>query len=397
MTVIVEPLAGVRSAAMSLWVPCGAANDTAGELGTATVLSDLALRGAGGRTSRQLSDDLDRLGLQRESSAGLYHTRYSAAATASNLLAGLSLFADVVRRPALGSDDFDACRQLALQELDGLDDDPRSEALIALRRHHWPEPLGRNVMGESADLDMLTLDPVRESHQRRFVPAGTILGLAGDLDPTQVVDVVAGVFGDWRGSESTPIRADESHTSDGFIERQTEQTHIAIACPYIREIEDDYYVARVAAEVLSGGSSGRLFTEIREIKGLCYSVGTSYASLKDRASLLGYAGTSNDRAQATLDAFLHELRRLGSGVEAGEVNRAKIGLMSGTVMSGESTSARAGAAVADFFTRGRVRTLEEIVNAIDSVTIEQVDAFVRKQKLGPFTVVTVGPKQLEVA
>jgi predicted Zn-dependent peptidase len=396
LTVIVEPMAGVRSAAMSLWVPCGGANDPVGQLGTANVLSDLTLRGAGGRTSRQLSDDLDRLGLQRDSSAGLYHTRYSAAATSANLLAGIPLFADIIRAPVLGADDFEACRQLALQELDGLDDDPRSEALIALRQHHWPEPLGRNVMGEVADLDMLSLDLVRDSHAARFVPAGSILGLAGDLDPKQAIDIIEKALGDWAGSPPTPIRADEHKTSDAFIERQTEQTHIGIACPYIREVDDDYYIGRVAAEVLSGGSSGRLFTEIREIKGLCYSVGTSYASLKDRASLLGYAGTSNERAQATLDAFLHELRRIGEGVEQGEVERAKIGLMSGTVMSGESTGARASAVVSDYFSRGRVRPLEEIASAIDAVTVDQVDDFVRRTKLGPFTVVTVGPKELEI-
>ena len=189
----------------------------------------------------------------------------------------------------------------------------------------------------------------------------------------------------------------ESNISDGFIQRETEQTHIAIACPYVGELDEDYYVARVAAEVLSGGSSGRLFTEIREIKGLCYSVGTSYASLKDRASLMGYAGTSNDRAQATLDAFLHELSRLNGGIDEGEVERAKIGLMSGTVMSGESTGARASAVASDFFSRGRVRPLEEIAQMIDAVSVQQVDEFVRRHKLGPFTVVTVGPKRLEVA
>jgi predicted Zn-dependent peptidase len=142
--------------------------------------------------------------------------------------------------------------------------------------------------------------------------------------------------------------------------------------------------------------SGRLFTEIREKRALVYNVWAGYSSLKGSGSILGYAGTSNDRAQATLDTFIAELYRLQEGVTADELKRAKTGLKASTIMQGESTSARAGAIAHDFFMRGRIRTLDEIKDAIDSVSLDQVNAFLKKTPPGPFTIVIVGPKELNI-
>jgi predicted Zn-dependent peptidase len=153
---------------------------------------------------------------------------------------------------------------------------------------------------------------------------------------------------------------------------------------------------RLAIEVLSGGMSGRLFTEVREKRGLVYNVSAGYMSLKGQGSILGYAGTSNERAQATLDTVIHELYRLHEGVSKEELDRAKTGLKASTIMQGESTSARAGAIAHDYFMRGRIRTLDEIKAALDSVTLDQVNAWLKKNPPGPFTIVTVGPKELKI-
>ena len=112
--------------------------------------------------------------------------------------------------------------------------------------------------------------------------------------------------------------------------------------------------------------------------------------------MLGYAGTSNDRAQATLDTFLVELERFSQGITQAELDRAKTGLKAATIMQGESTSARAGSIAHDYFIRGRIRTLDEIKQAIDSVSLDQVNAYLKSHEPGPFTIVTVGPKALKL-
>jgi predicted Zn-dependent peptidase len=387
---------GVQSAAMTFLVPAGSASDPADRSGAAAVLSDLVLRGAGSRDSKQLTDHLDRLGLQRSSSVGVHHTRFGCAALATQVMQGLPVYSDVVRRPHLPETGFESARDLALQALAGLDDEPRQKLLIKLREWHLPSPYGRSSMGHKDHLEKLTLELCKADHARRYHADGAIMAVAGNIDFNQLKDEVGKYFGDWNGTREAPLAVMPPPGNFHHEHQQSEQTHIGIAWPSIPETDPHYYTLRLALEVLSGGMSGRLFTEVREKRGLCYSVWAGYTSLKGQGSVLGYAGTSNERAQATLDCFVSELHRLSEGVTPAELERAKTGLKASTIMQGESTSARAGAIAHDYFIRGRIRTLEEIKDAIDAVTVEQVNAYLKRHRAGPFTIVTVGPKELNL-
>ena len=336
LILLAERMPGVRSAAMTLLVPAGGATDAVDRRGSATVLAEMTLRGAGTRDARALTEHLDELGLARSSAAGLHHTRFSAAALAANVLQGLPAYCDIIRRPHLKDDAFEPSRDLAMQALAGLEDNPQSLVMVRLREQAWPAPLGRNPMGEEADLAHLTAEAVRSDHSCRYTPQGSILALAGDVEFDALRDEVARLLGDWRGAEEPGMLLSPPAHRFRFVEQDSQQTHIAMAYPAAAETDEDYYRARLAVETLSGGMSGRLFTEIREKKGLCYSVTAGYTSAPSLASIFCYAGTSNDRAQATLDGLLHELRRMEKGITASELDRAKIGLKAATVMSGES-------------------------------------------------------------
>jgi predicted Zn-dependent peptidase len=396
LTLLCEKMPGVQSAAMTLLVPAGSATDPVDRTGSATVLSDLVLRGAGERDSRTLTDYLDSLGLQRSSSVGVHHTRFGCAALAERVMEGLGVYADILRRPQMPEPGFDAARDLALQALAGIEDEPRQKLMIKLREWHLPSPYGRSSLGQKDHLEKLTIELARADHGRRYHSKEAILSIAGNIDFKKVKAEVQRHFGDWNGSTEVPLEVLPPPGNFHHEEQKSEQTHIGIAWPSVTETHPDYYTVRLAVEVLSGGMSGRLFTEVREKRALCYSVWAGYSALKDQGSILGYAGTSNDRAQATLDCFISELHRLTEGVTPAELERAKTGLKAATVMQGESTSARAGAIAHDFFIRGRIRTLEEIKAGIDAVTVEQVNAYLKAHEPGPFTIVTVGPKPLKL-
>lgn len=396
LTLLVEKMPGVQSAAMSFVIDAGAATDPADRTGSATVLSDLVLRGAGSRDSRALTDYLDSLGLQRSSSAGIFHARFGSAALAERVLDALPVYSDIVRRPHLPEEGFEAARDLALQSLEGIDDDPRQKLMIKLREWHFPSPYGRNTMGEKAHLEKLTIESMKTDWQRRYRAKNAILALAGNVDFSQAKDLVETSFGDWQAGEETVIQQTPAPGNYRHEPQQSEQTHIGLAYPAMPETDPDYYTLRLGIEILSGGMSGRLFTEIREKRALVYNVSAGYSSLKGMGSILGYAGTSNDRAQATLDTFINELYRFQDGVTEQELARAKTGLKASTIMQGESTSARAGAISHDFFMRGRIRTLDEIKAAIDGVTLDHLNEFLKKNPPGPFTIVTVGPKELDL-
>jgi predicted Zn-dependent peptidase len=180
------------------------------------------------------------------------------------------------------------------------------------------------------------------------------------------------------------------------LSKETQQTQIAIAFPSVPIGHPEYYAALGAVNVLSGGMSARLFTEVREKRGLCYAVWATYTTFKDRASVLCYAGTTNDRAQETLDVTLGELQRLQEGISKDEVERVQAGLKSSLIMQEESTSARAGTLASDWYYLGRVRTVEEIQAAVNGLTPRKILNHLRRHPPQDFTIVTLGPKPLRV-
>jgi predicted Zn-dependent peptidase len=396
LTLLGEKMPFVQSAALTLMLPAGSATDPAHGSGSATVLADLVTRGAGSRDNRQLTEYLDSLGLQRGCSVGVYHLRFSCAAIAAKVIESISTISDIVRRPQLPEAGFEAAKDLALQALAGLEDDPRQKLTISLREIFLPQPLGRNPMGNIRDLKKMSLKECKSDWENRFQPKDAILAIAGNIDFEQVKAEVEKYFGDFTGSGLPKIELIPQTQRYHFEKQKSEQTHIGIAYPSVPETHKDYYKVRIASEVLGGGMSGRLFTEIREKRALCYSIWAGYTSLKDNGAILAYAGTSNERAQATLDCMIEQINLMGEGIMQNELDRAKVGLKAATIMAGESTGARAGAIAHDFFMRGRIRTLDEIKKEIDGITVEQVNDCLKKMPAGPFTIVLVGPKELKV-
>ncbi len=182
LTLLCEKMPGVQSAAMAIQLVAGAAGDPPGKSGCATVLADLVIRGAGDRDTRQLSDHLDRLGLHRSSGVGVHHARFACEAVAGRVMESIPAYADIIRRPQLPKTGFEAARDLALQALESLADDPRQMLLVKLRQFFLPAPFGRNPVGEVKDLKSLTLKDAKTEWQRRYQASGAILAVAGNVD-----------------------------------------------------------------------------------------------------------------------------------------------------------------------------------------------------------------------
>jgi len=396
LTLLAEHMGHVRSAALNFLVPGGCAFDPPKNLGMASVLAELIVRGAGPRDSRQLMLALDNLGLDRSESVGQLHLRFWGATLADNLPAALEIYADILRRPHLPESEMDAVKALALQDLHGLEDEPRSLALIELRRRHYPPPLGRDRHGTAEGIDRLTAEAVRSHHHRFFQPRGMIVSVAGNIQWEALRQQVGRLFGDWPPGPDPAIKLGRAPAGTKHMAKATEQTQIAIAYPSVPFGHEDYYAAQGAVQVLSGGMSARLFTEVREKRGLCYAVWASYQTFKDRASVLCYAGTLNQQAPETLRVLLGELRGLSRGVTTEEIERVQAGLKSSLIMQQESTSARAGALASDWYYLGRVRSLDEIQAAISGLTPPRILDHVRRYPPRGFTIVTLGPRPVRL-
>ncbi|MCP4708011.1 MAG: insulinase family protein [Planctomycetes bacterium] len=396
MTLVVEPMKEVSSAAFMFLLPMGVAFDPAEKTGMASVLSELVYRGAGEMDNRQLSESLDGLGLHRHSGIATLFGSFGGALVGGNLLEALKLHGEILRRPRLAEKQFEACRELAIQSLDSLEDDPRHKISLLVKEKYLPYPFGRPAPGKRDELQVIRHSEVVEHWGARATPANMILSVAGKIYMEPLVEAVEHCFGDWEGDKPAELERGEQENQVFHQPYDGAQMHIGVMYRSVAYQHEDYYAALAAVSVLSGGMGSRLFTEVREKRGLCYAVGAAHQVIGGYGTVQGYLGSTPERAQEALDVMLEELRKLSDGITENELDRAKVGLRSSLIMQGESTTARAVSCASDYYHLGRVRSLQEIEEKIINLTVQDVVDHAKRFKPKDFTIVTIGPEKLNV-
>ncbi len=397
LVLVAEPISSLESAAFTFLVPAGCAVDPTESQGLAMLTCELVLRGCGERDSRQFVQDLENLGVEHGESVSVSHASFSGATLAGNLLPALDIYADLLQRPRLPAEQLDAVRMVALQELQAIEDEPGQKVMLELRRHQYPDPWGRSSHGQWQAIEQIGLDQICTHYTQYYQPRGAILGVAGNFDWQRLKDHVASRFGDWAARDVAQPPTGPALTKLAHIPHDSNQTQIGIAFESLPYRHPDYFQAWGAVGVLSGGMSSRLFTEVREKRGLCYSVYATMHTLRDQGSVLCYAGTSAERAQETLDVTLSELVRVADGVLPNELDRLKARIKSSLIMQQESSISRSGAVARDWYHLGRVRTLDEVGGLVDALSCDSINAYLSAHPPADFTVVTLGPKPLEVS
>lgn len=400
MPLLVEKIDGVRSCGLTWLLPAGSARDPDDRLGLSAMWAELLVRGAGALDSRAQADAFDGLGAARGIGVETFHMALSSTLLGSRLNDALPLIVDMVRRPRMDEDSFEPSRDLCVQAIESLKDEPAERLMTLLKSRHAAPPINRSPLGTIEGIGGIKREELLPAWNERARPKGSILALAGDVDARAVAARLNELLRGWEGAASE-VKWGRSSTRGYHHENdQTNQVHIAIAYDSPSESDPGCWEERIATAVLSGGMSGRLFTEVREKRGLCYSVYASYAADAKYGRTTAYVGTTPDKAQQSLDVLTAELRRIRT--EAGritpaEFQRAVIGMKSKLVMSGESSGARANALARDWWKLGRARSLDELTKTIDDVTLERVNAHLaRRADLGEITLATIGPAALRV-
>lgn len=400
IVLVVETIPGVASAALSWRLPVGSAGDPADGDGRSAMFSEMIFRGAGDLDSRGHSEHLDRCGARRSASTQTHHLQIDATCLGDRLADVLPLVTSMVRSPALPAEAIDPVRSLCLQSLEGLNDEPQHLVMVRLREQHHPPPFNRSGYGDQRALETMTVEDLRRDWRDRCVPRGSILSLAGAVDADHVAKTLEPLLGAWTGAYAEPTRQGEARRGYLHVGQDTAQVHIALAYDAPPERHEDSMLERLATSILGGSTSGRLFTEVRQKRSLCYSVGASYRAGRKEGAVTVYAGTTPERAQETFDVSMAEIERLfgngGAGITREEFDRAVIGLKSHLVMQGESTPARANALGADQFRIGRARGLEERARAVDAITLDGLRAYAARRDARRCTIVSIGPVPLEV-
>jgi predicted Zn-dependent peptidase len=258
----------------------------------------------------------------------------------------------------------------------------------------YGEGLGRSIYGTEPGIESITADDIRAFYESRYHAGGAILAVAGRVDAKEVKEWVESAFGDWHAKPIVPLSQPQGHAAYEHLESPSSQTHIGFAFNSIPYGHPDYFKMRAGIGILSDGMSSRLFDRVREQRGLCYTVTASCHSMKHCAGVFGYAGTTPERAQETLDVTLREIEHLCDDLDAGELERWQVRIQSLLIMEQESSASRASSLASDYYQIGRPMTTAELESAIESLTLDDVRNHWRSHPPTDYRIVTLGPHPL---
>ena len=395
MVVLGEPMPWLESVAFSLLLPAGTRTEPSDRLGLAGMTLEMCQRGAGPYSSRDVVERLDFLGVDRSSSVTTFYTSMSMAAMSRVLEPTLEVAAAIVLEPHFPEDELEESRQSALLELASIDDDPAQKCFKELKRLRFGDVFGRSSLGSESGLNETTLEDCKKYHRNHFNPDRSILSLAGNFDWDRFLIIAERLFGKWQGPAYIGPQNVLSIPGNSHLQHDSQQTHIALAYDAVPYNHPEYYQGRGLVGILSDGMSSRLFAEVREKRGLVYSVSASAHSLHDCGSVLCYAGTTAPRAQETLDVTVQTIRSLENGIDPAELKRLKARVRTSLVMEQESSSSRSAQMAHDWAYLGRVPSRQELLQTIEALTCESLLNHYQNHPPRRWSLVTIGPDSLE--
>jgi predicted Zn-dependent peptidase len=227
-------------------------------------------------------------------------------------------------------------------------------------------------------------------------PKGSIISVAGDINHNAILQSVQEQTENWCGESFYQVETSSPTRGIHHIEQDTSQVHIGIALDAPEASDSNSILERIAVSMFGGATSGRLFTEVRQKRSLCYSVHAAYQPSRENSTVRIHAGTTPDRATETIDVILDQLDLLQKGVTKEEFDRTITRLRARTVMSGESTAARAGSLLGDQYAISKTRTLEDRLSELSAPSLDEVNEYLNTRLSGAMTLVFLGPKALDV-
>jgi len=370
-------------------------NEPEEKLGLAHLFEYMLFQGTEYKDARTLNEAFESLGARKGASTGWETSQVLAQIVNTKFDAVLELVHELMLMSTFPKDELEKMRSIILQEIRRRDDEPGSRIFDLARANFYRgSSLGRMILGTIESVSTLQQQDLRDFWEARYHPNNVLFSIAGKFDWEHVIEKMQALFANWSGrAEPSPEQRPEPAPSVSLERQEGKQEHLGLMVPFPNYTDPDYYAAQVISEVLGGNMASRLFVEVREKRGLVYSVSASLTSHKHSGALRVYAGTTPEQGRECLKVIVDELRKLGlDGITADELARAKVQLKSENVMRGEGSGARMGANARSWWYERRIRTIQEVKEAIDAVTEEQVLNVLRSfSLLNPLTIAAIGP------
>ncbi|MGH2340380.1 M16 family metallopeptidase [Segnochrobactraceae bacterium EtOH-i3] len=373
VTIATDTMAHVESAALGIWVGAGARSETAAEHGISHLLEHMAFKGTGSRSAQAIAEEIEAVGGEMNAATSVENTAYYVRLLGEDVGLGLDILSDILTDSTLDPEELEREQHVIVQELGAAQDTPEDRVFDLLQEAAFPDqPIGRPILGTEETVRGFTPAAIRHYLDTHYRGPAVVVSAAGAVNHDRLVELCGGALGGFPAVAGPAPEAARYRGGIQLEERDLNETQIVLGFEGRSYRADDYYPLQVLSSVLGGGMSSRLFQEIREKRGLCYSIYSFHWGYADTGLFGVHAATGEEDVAELVPLIVDELFRAGRDLGEVEVRRAKAQMRAGLLMARESVAARAGQTARQILTHGRPLTPAEISARLEAVTVSDV-------------------------
>jgi len=393
LTVISHAMAEVETTSLGIWIGAGSRSETLSEHGVAHFLEHMAFKGTARRSARDIAEEIEAVGGELNAATGVDSTAYYARVLRKDLGLALDILSDIILEPRFDRSELCRERDVILQEIAAAMDSPDDIVFDLVQEAAFPDQsVGRPILGTAKSVTRFKRAHLGTYLSAHYHGPNMVLAAAGAVDHGLLVAEAERRLASFdAGTAPEPERAVYSG-GVGRSDKPFEQTHLVLAFEAPAYRHPDYFTAQILAGALGGGMSSRLFQEVRERRGLCYSIYAFASGLVDSGMFAVHAAGGPDRAHALIEVIREELLNAAdSGFHEEEIARVKAQLKMGLLAGLESSSARAEQLARQILIHGRPLTTAELIEKVEQVQASSLQSLVASLLASPVSLATVGP------
>ena len=392
LTVATDAMPSVESASVGLWVGVGTRHEKPTENGLAHLIEHMVFKGTAKRDAAAIAREIEDVGGHMNAYTSREQTAYYAKVLADDVPVAIDLISDIVQNSVFDPTELDRERAVIVQEIAQVNDTPDDVIFDHFQTAAFPEQgLGRPVLGTPEVVRSVPRQSLVDYVAQSYGGDGCILSVAGRVDHDRVVEMAAERFSAMPAKTTKTTDAGRYTGGEIRVERELEQLHVILGFRGTSFDDPDFYTLQVLSMIYGGGMSSRLFQEVREKRGLAYSIYSFTSAYQDDGLLGVYAGTGADEVGEVMPVICDQLRAIPDEMDESELARAKIQLKSSLLMSRESTSARCEQLANHFLVHGRLPDLQDIIDNVEKVDPAAIRRMVERLLKDQPTLTAVGP------
>ncbi|MEJ2624714.1 MAG: pitrilysin family protein [Pseudolabrys sp.] len=375
LSVITDQMPHLKTAALGVWAGSGSRDEHPDEHGISHLLEHMAFKGTKRRSARQIAEEIEAVGGDLNAATSIETTAYYARVLQEDVPLGLDVLSDILADPTFDPVELKREQNVIVQEIGATEDTPDDLVFDRLQETAFPQQaVGRSILGTPETVRSFTPEGLRTYLTRNYRGPDMIVAAAGAVEHDKIVAEVEQRFASFTGPAAPVPEAARFQGGTRVETRDLEQVHIALALEGLPVRNDQLYSLQVFTSALGGGMSSRLFQEVREVRGLCYTIQAFHMPYSDTGFFGLYAGTDETDAPELMRVVIDEIGGATETISEAEVARAKAQMKAGLLMALESSEARIGQLARQLIAFGRPIPLDEIVAKVDAVTVESARA-----------------------